>query len=70
MINFYNYCVNNIDDFSDRFSLMLNVIDRDRCSMQYADSRLYDEMLDCAEDYCQDYNLEFDNFDVEDEVMK
>ncbi len=69
MINFYNYCVDNIDDFSNRFSLMLNVIDKNRCSMQYADRRLYDEMLDCAEDYCQDYNLDFDDFDIEYEVM-
>jgi len=49
-----DYIISNIEDFKKRYRRALNVIDRQRCSLQNADYDLFEEIVDLANEWCQD----------------
>lgn len=60
------YCAANIFEYEERRSLALAKMDRFRNPLQYAEPSLYTEMLDAIEDYCEDYELNSEDIDIED----
>lgn len=62
------YISETVEDYEIRVQLALNIIGRDRCSLQFADSRLYDDMYDSVSEYISDNNLPVnpDDIDIED----
>lgn len=60
-----NYIHENVEDFELRAHLAWNRIGRLRCSLDYADSELYDEMYDRAEEYCNENGLDINDYDME-----
>lgn len=59
------YVIDNVDDFSGRYSRALTMMDRRRCPLRYADERLYGEMCDAIEDWCADNGCDASEFSVE-----
>ena len=62
----YRYCKEHIYRFDDKESLALDEIDQWRCPLDMADESLYNEMMDAIGDYCEDHDLNPDDYDVED----
>lgn len=58
------YLKSMIWDFGLRAELALNNMYRMRCSLEYADPELYEEMYDIVEEWCEDNEVE-NNFDLE-----
>lgn len=56
----------DIDNFDERLSIAISEMDHDRCTLQQAAPRLYNQMQDVIYDWCMDndyYNA--DDFDIE-----
>ena len=53
-----DYIISNIEDFKKRYRRALNVIDRQRCSLQNADYDLFEEIVDLANEWCEDNGCE------------
>ena len=58
------YLKSVIWDFELRAELALNNMNRMRCSLEYADPNLYEEMYNIVEEWC-DENGVTNNFDME-----
>ena len=56
------YVRNNVEFFEERLQLALNMMERMRCPLSFADERLYDEIQCAIEEWCDDneVSLEFD----------
>lgn len=63
------YISETVEDYEIRVQLALNVIDRDRCSLQFADSRLYDAMYDAISEYIADNELDINPDDIDIETL-
>lgn len=61
-----NYIHENVEDFELRAEIASNLMFRLRCSLNFADHTLYDDMYDCAEEYCDDNGLDINDYDMED----
>lgn len=61
----YRYCKEHIYRFEDKVSLAWDEMDEWRCPLEMADDSLYYEMMDAIEDYCNEHDLDPDEFDVE-----
>ena len=61
----YNYCAVMIEHFSMKEYLALDVIDRDRCPLYMASERLYNEMEDAISDYCEDNEIDLEEYDID-----
>lgn len=59
-------CKENIDSWEERTGAALDAIDRDRCSFEYADRRLYYEIQERIEEYCYDHDLDGEDVTPED----
>lgn len=59
------YLKSNICDYELRAQLALNEMGRMRCSLEYADPDLYEEMYDIVEEWCDDNGVT-NNFEMED----
>lgn len=59
------YMAQNIEDYEHRVAIALNVMDRNRCPIQFADNKLYTEMMDLVDEYCYDNDLDTDDIDIE-----
>lgn len=59
------YLKSVIWDFELRSELALNNMNRMRCSLEYADPNLYEEMYDVVEEWCDDNGV-INNFEMED----
>lgn len=57
------YCAENIEDYEIRVQRALDVIGRNRCPLYMADSALYDEILECAQEWCDDNEISVDFFE-------
>ena len=55
----------NIWDYELRAQVALDKIDRMRCSLEYADPELYEEMIGFVAEWCEDYDVT-NNFEMED----
>ena len=60
------YIQNNVECFEERSGYAFYVMDRERRSLCSADYQLYQEMLDCAEEYCDVNGLDINDYDMED----
>lgn len=63
-----DYCTENVWEWETRVSMALAKIDHWRCSLQQADSSLYNDILDAIADCATDYEIDADNIDVEDVI--
>lgn len=71
MISFYEYCQQNVEDFDHMFGRALRKMDRERCPLDYAaDYEFWSELEYAAEDYCDEYGFDIDDFDIEEELFK
>ena len=59
-----NYVISNIEDFGVRYDLALKQIGRIRCSLKYADSQLFDEIYELANEWLLEND--YDECDTED----
>lgn len=59
------YVIDNIEDFDDRYGRALYIMDRNRCPIYYADQKLYTEIIDCVDDWCNDNEDNSDLYDIE-----
>ena len=59
------YVIDNVDDFGKRYQKALTKIDRMRCPLRMADSNLYNEIYDTAEEWCSDNDDNIDNYDID-----
>lgn len=63
------YCQANIEDWEIRSQWALTQIDKWRAPLYMVASDLYDTMVDCIEEYCEEAGLdpdEIDDIDIED----
>ena len=60
------YVRNNVEDFEERLQLALKRMDRMRCPLSMADCMLYDEIVDAIEEWCDDNEVNNEDFDYED----
>jgi len=63
----YNYCAVMIDHFNLKEFLALETIDRDRCPLSMANERLYNEMESAISDYCEDNEIDLEEYDIDTE---
>lgn len=67
------YCAEHIEDYEVRVQLALKNMDHMRCPFWMADDgRLSDEILDCAQEWCDDHEISvdfLDDIDVEEIVF-
>lgn len=64
-----DYCVGNIWEFEERAQMALDKIDHWGCSLQQADSALYDDIVDAITDCAIDYEIDADSIDIEDVIF-
>lgn len=58
------YVIANVEDFDHRYGRALDKISRMRCDLRYADSGLYDEIVDSINEYLEDNDRKFPEDDV------
>lgn len=59
------YVRNNVEFYEERLSLALGWMERDRCPLSMADSRLYDEICDTIGDWCIDNDIDENDLDFD-----
>lgn len=64
------YCRNNIEDFEERVQLALKKMGRMRCPFSMADQELYDDIVNCICEWCEDNDYSVDFFEDWDEVIE
>lgn len=65
MIDFRKYCERVIEDFNHRLGRAWSIVDKMRCPFCMADTDLYGQVESCFEDFCQDNDLNMDDYDLE-----
>ena len=67
-----NYLRETVEDFDIRVSLALKTIDRQRCSLDYADGALYGECYDRIEEWCEENGIDTEEeyIDVEEIIFE
>lgn len=60
------YVRQNVEFFEERLQLALNKMDRMRCPLRMADSYLWNEICDAADDWSCDNNVNIEDVDLED----
>lgn len=63
------YVRNNVEDYEERLQLAFKRMDRMRCPLSFADQELYDDIINAIEDWCDDYEVCYDDVDW-DEVIE
>lgn len=63
-----DYCKDTINDFEERASRAIDKIAYWRCSLEYADPDLCDEIADAIADCAEDYGIDSDNITEEDVI--
>lgn len=66
--NISEWC-KDIECFDNRMEYALNVIDKDRTTLQHANYELYRDMQDALETWCAENDYDVEDFDVEDLVI-
>lgn len=57
---------NNVEFFEERLQLALNKMERMRCSLRFADSELFDAISDAIDEWCDDNEVNNEDWDYED----
>lgn len=63
------YVRNNVEDYEERLQLAFKRMDRLRCPLSFADQELYDDIINAIEDWCDDYEVSYDEVNW-DEVIE
>lgn len=63
-----DYCAENILGWEERVQIALMIIDRWRCSLEQADSALYNDIVDAIDECAEDYEIDAENIDIEDVI--
>lgn len=63
-----DYCKDTIQDFEERASMAIDKIAYWRCSLEYADPDLCDEIADAIADCAEDYGIDAENITEEDVI--
>ena len=64
----FDYCKETIDNFDIRLRIALDTIDRMRCPLSMADSRLCNEIEEAIEEYCEENDWDADCISAEDVI--
>lgn len=59
------YIIDNTDSFEIRYRHTLGIIDRNRCPIWQANQKLYQEMQDHLDDWCNDNEDNSDLYDIQ-----
>lgn len=59
------YIIDNIDRFGKRYQMAITKIDRMRCPLRVADPQLYSELIDRAEEWCDDNDKDVEDYDID-----
>ena len=60
------YVRNNVEFFEERLQLALNKMERMRCPLRMADSELFDAISDAIDEWCDDNEVNNEDWDYED----
>lgn len=58
------YVIANVEDFDRRYRKALDTIGRMRSGLRYADDGLYEEIVECVNEYLDDNDRKFPEDDV------
>lgn len=61
---------NNIEDYEVRFQLALKRMERNRCSLRFADSMLFDEIVDAVSEWCDENEVSVDFYEDWDDLIE
>ena len=64
------YVRNNIEFYEERLQLALNRMDHMRCSLRFADSALFEKIVDVVSEWCDDHEVSLDFFEDWDELVE
>ncbi len=64
-----DYVISNIEDFEMRYDLALKRINQIRCSLSFADSSLYDEIVDKVMEWRNDNDIQDENLEDIEEIF-
>ena len=59
------YIIDNIDRFGKRYQMAITKVDRMRCPLRMADPQLYSELIDRAEEWCDDNDKDVEDYDID-----
>lgn len=57
------YCAESIALYEERVELALSIMGTYRCSLERADSMLYDEIIACAREWAEDNGMSVNDYD-------
>lgn len=60
------YCMENVENFAERYGLALDRESKMRCNLQYADHQLYSDLYDKLVEWCEENGESADEYDIED----
>lgn len=64
------YVRNNIEFYEERLQLALNKMDHMRCSLRFADSGLFEKIVDVVSEWCDDNEVSLDFFEDWDDLVE
>lgn len=59
------FIIDSVVDFDKHYSRALEIIGEERCPLRMADRRLYDNICDIIDDWCDDNGHNPDDYDIE-----
>lgn len=59
----------DIPEFKMRLEIAMVTMDRMRCPLRMADPTLYQEMRDSVDGWCMDYDLDPDDYDIDEMIF-
>lgn len=59
------YCKENVENFELRYDLALDTENKMRCSLQYADHSLYDDLYERMVEWCEENDEDPEEYDIE-----
>lgn len=63
-------CKSEIESFEIRLDLAFDVIGHYRCPLEFADSALFNQILDLVDEYCDENEIDPDSVDIEEMIWK
>lgn len=64
------YVRNNVEFYEERLQLALNKMDHMRCSLRFADSELFEKIVDVVSEWCDDNEVSLDFFEDWDDLVE
>ena len=64
------YVRHRIEDYEVRFQLALKYMERNRCSLRFADSELFEEIVDAVSEWCDENEVSLDFYEDWDDLIE